>query len=183
MGSWQTLESKTVYDNPWIRVREDQVINPAGNPACYGVVELKNRAVGVVPIDASGHIVMVRQTRYATGGNSSLEIPEGGAPEHEDWLETAHRELEEETGLRAGLIEPLLTGFHLSNSVTNETGTLFVATELHPGRQALEETEDIQVETYPFDDVLAMVTSGLITDALTIMAILRLAIERERYGL
>lgn len=183
MGHWQTLESQTVYDNPWIRVREDQVINPAGNPARYGVVEFKNRGVGVVPIAADGHIIMVRQTRYATGGNSSLEIPEGGAPEHEDWLETAHRELEEETGLCAGRIEPLLIGFHLSNSVTNEIGALFVATDLRPGRQALEESEDIQVENYPFDEVLAMVKDGLITDALTIMAILLLAGERGRYGL
>ncbi|MGL5185271.1 MAG: NUDIX domain-containing protein [Plesiomonas shigelloides] len=183
MSSWQTLESKAVYENPWMRVREDQVINPAGNPALYGVVEFKNRGVGIVPLHADGSITLVRQTRYATGCNSSLELPEGGCPHGENWFDTARRELQEETGLLAEAIEPLLLGFHVSNSITNETGALFVATGLSQAEQTLEESEDITVERHPFDDVLQMVKSGIITDGYTIMGILCLAAERSRFGL
>lgn len=183
MSVWKTLASKVVFETPWLKVRHDDVFTPAGNPSQYGVVEFKNRAVGVVPVLDDGRIVMVRQTRYAIGNQSSLELPEGGAPQGEDWLQTAARELQEETGYTAGEIEPLLTNFYLSNSVTNECGALFIARQLTAGKQDLEETEDIQVELHTFDDLLAMIRSGFITDALTIMALLYIAADRSRYNL
>ena len=147
------------------------------------MVEFKNRGVGVVPVLDDGRIVMVRQTRYAIGNQSSLEIPEGGSPQGEDWQHTALRELQEETGYTAREIEPLLTNFYLSNSVTNECGALFIARQLTAGTQDLEETEDIQVELHTFDDLLAMIRSGVISDALTIMALLCIAADRARYNL
>jgi ADP-ribose pyrophosphatase len=181
MSVWKTITSKVVFETPWLKVRHDDVITPAGNPGQYGVVEFKNRAVGVVPVLDDGRIVMVRQTRYAIGNQSSLEIPEGGAPDGEDWQQTALRELQEETGYSAGEIEPLLTDFYLSNSVTNERGALFIARQLKVGIQELEETEDIQVELHTFDDLLAMVRAGEISDGLTIMALLCMAADRVRY--
>jgi ADP-ribose pyrophosphatase len=183
MSGWKTLTSKVVFETPWIKVRHDDVITPAGNPGQYGVVEFKNRAVGVVPILDDGRIVMVRQTRYAIGNQSSLELPEGGAPVGEDWQDTALRELQEETGYIAGNIESLLTNFYLSNSVTNECGALFIARQLTMGTQELEETEDIQVELHTFDNLLTMIQRGDISDSLTIMALLYIAADRTRYGL
>ena len=183
MSIWKTLASKVVFETPWLKVRHDDVLTPAGNPSQYGVVEFKNRGVGVVPVLDDGRIVMVRQTRYAIGNQSSLEIPEGGAPQGEDWQQTALRELQEETGYTAREIEPLLTNFYLSNSVTNECGALFIARQLTAGAQQLEETEDIQVELHTFDDLLAMIRSGVISDALTIMALLYIAADRSRYNL
>ena len=95
---WTTLNSRLVYENPWIRVREDQVLQPDGQPGIYGVVEFKNRAVGVLPIDDEGCIWLVGQHRYPLG-SYSWEIPEGGSPQSEPPEETARRELKEETGL------------------------------------------------------------------------------------
>ncbi|MBB6054833.1 NUDIX domain-containing protein [Tolumonas osonensis] len=183
MSIWKTLTSKVVFETPWIKVRHDEVLSPKGSPAQYGVVEFKNRAVGVVPVLDDGRIVMVRQTRYAIGNLSSLEIPEGGAPEGEDWLQTAARELQEETGYTSDDIQPLLTNFYLSNSVTNECGALFIARNLKAGQQELEDTEDIQVELHTFDDLLAMINQGVISDNLTIMALLFIAANRNQYGL
>ncbi len=183
MSIWKTLKTKVVFETPWIKVRHDDVLTPAGSPAQYGVVEFKNRAVGVVPVLDDGRIVMVRQTRYAIGNISSLEIPEGGAPEGEDWLQTAARELQEETGYTSNDIQPLLTDFYLSNSVTNECGALFIARNLKAGKQELEETEDILVELHSFDDLLTMIRHGKITDSLTIMALLMISADRNKYGL
>ena len=61
---WTTLASREVYRNPWIRVREDRVRNPRGGLGIYGVVEYRNRAVGVVPIDEDGYTWLVGQYRY-----------------------------------------------------------------------------------------------------------------------
>ena len=183
MCAWKTVTSKVVFETPWITIKHDHVITPSGSNGEYGLVEFKNRAVGVVPILDDGRIVMVRQTRYAISNQSSLEIPEGGAPYQEDWLETAKRELKEETGFEATNIEPLLTGFYLSNSVTNEQGALFVATGLTAGESELEETEDIQVEYYSFDSLLKMIQNQEITDSLTIMGLMLVQQRRNEFGL
>ena len=98
---WTTLSSRLMYENPWIRVREDQVLRPDGQPGIYGVVEFKNRAVGVLPVDDEGCIWLVGQHRYPLN-SYSWEIPEGGSPQTEPPEETAQRELKEETGLSAG---------------------------------------------------------------------------------
>lgn len=183
MCAWKTVTSKVVFETPWITIKHDHVITPAGTQGEYGLVEFKNRAVGVVPILDDGRIVMVRQTRYAIGNISSLEIPEGGAPGNEDWLETAKRELKEETGYETENIEPLLTGFYLSNSVTNEKGALFVATKLSAGKSELEDTEDIEVEYYRLETLLEMIKTGELTDALTIMALQQVALRKDEFGL
>lgn len=179
MGTWQTSGSERLFDNSWLGLRRDAVVTPAGTADHYVVMEFKNRAVGIVPLTGDGQVVLVRQTRYAVGNISSLEIPKGGCPAGEDWLATAHRELAEETGYRADHMQVLLEGIHLSNSSTDEVGALFVATGLHQGQQALEETEDIEVEYWPVAEAVRAVTDGRITDAMSIMAILLLG-QRER---
>ena len=97
---WQVLSSAVQYENPWISVREDQVLNPAGGPGIYGVVSMKNKAIGIIPVDAGGYTWLVGQYRYPLS-EYSWEIPMGGGPVALDVLESAQRELREETGFTA----------------------------------------------------------------------------------
>jgi 8-oxo-dGTP pyrophosphatase MutT (NUDIX family) len=173
---WKTLASRTVYENPWIGVREDTVIRPDGSPGIYGVVHFKNRAVGVLPVDRDGTIWLVGQYRYPLDAYS-WEIPEGGSPETESPEETAKRELREETGLVAGRLELVATS-HLSNSVCDEVGYVFRATELSEGADDQEGTERIVVRRVKWEEALRMVKAGEITDSLSVIAILDEAVRR-----
>lgn len=166
---WRKVSSREVYDNPWIRVREDEVIRPDGNPGIYGVVQFRNKAVGVLAVE-DDHVYLVGQYRY-TLGQYSWEIPEGGCPEGEDPLDAAKRELEEEAGVRAGRWE-LLGEAHLSNSATDEHAVWYLATELTEGVRAPEGTEQIEVRRVSFAEALDMALTGRITDALSLLAIL-----------
>jgi 8-oxo-dGTP pyrophosphatase MutT (NUDIX family) len=175
-GSWQQLDQQLVYENPWISVTHENVLTPAGTAGIYGVVHFKSRAVGVVPLDDEGHVWLVKQFRY-TLNQYSIEIPEGGSPLAEDMLETARRELREETGLTANEWTHLLD-LHTSNSVTDENGAIYLARGLQRGETDFEATEDIEVLRVPLSEAIDWIFAGKITDSLSIMGLL--ATERHR---
>jgi len=170
---WTTLSSREVYLNPWIRVREDAVLKPNGTPGIYGVVEYRNRAVGVVPIDDQDHTWLVGQYRY-TQNRYEWEIPEGGCPEGESLEDCARRELLEETGLIAAYLEPILLDLQLSNSVSNETAHLFVARHLTQAAPQPEDTEQLAVRRLPLAEAITMAATGQIRDAMSVIALLAL---------
>jgi len=177
---WKTLSTQPVYNNAWIKVEEHQVINPAGSSGIYGKVIFKNQAVGVIPVDESGNTWLVGQYRY-TLNDWSWEIPMGGSPIKEDRVSTAARELEEETGLIAGEIHELLH-LHPSNSITDEQGYVYLATNLSQGKQQLDDTEsDIQVKKLPLDEAIEMAQNGKITDAMSVAGLFYLAINKEKF--
>jgi 8-oxo-dGTP pyrophosphatase MutT (NUDIX family) len=173
---WQTRSTRLVYDNPWIQVREDQVLRPDGLPGIYGVVHFKNRAIGVLPVDHDGAIWLVGQYRYPLQAYS-WEIPEGGGPWTETPEATARRELQEETGLTAGNLE-LIAVAHLSNSVSDELGYVFRATELTQGTHSPEGTERIAVRRLDWKEAERMLKGGEITDSLSVIALLHEAVRR-----
>ena len=175
--SWKRLSSKTVFDNPWIQVLEDHVVNPGGGENHYGHVHFKNVAVAVVPIDDDGYTWLVGQDRY-TLGEYSWEVPMGGSPLDEDRMASAHRELREETGLSAARLTEIMK-VHTSNSITDEVGYIYLAEELTPGEQELEQTENITTRRLPLNDALAMAVSGEITDAMSCLALMRIAQLRD----
>jgi 8-oxo-dGTP pyrophosphatase MutT (NUDIX family) len=176
MGDWRTISSKGIYENPWIEVSHHEVLNPSGNKGIYGVVHFRNKAIGIVAVDDRLNIILVGQDRYPLQAYS-WEIPEGGCPIGEDHLAAAKRELKEETGLEATHWEPLCK-FHLSNSVTDEEGELFLAKNLTEGPPNPEETERISLKKISLDEALKQIDQGEITDAITIMGIYKLALMR-----
>jgi 8-oxo-dGTP pyrophosphatase MutT (NUDIX family) len=173
---WRTLDSRHVYENPWISVREDSVIRPDGDPGIYGVVHYKNTAVGVLPVE-NDHVYLVGQYRYPLA-RYSWEIPEGGCPEDEEPLEAGRRELREETGFEAGNWRRLGEAF-LSNSVADEYAVWFLATDLVAGEPQNEGTEVIGVRRVPLREAVVMAMDGRITDALSILALTTYALDKS----
>ena len=168
---WQILSSQLQYDNNWIRLTEHQVLNPAGGPGIYGVVHFKNLAIGVVALDEEQHIYLVGQYRFPLE-RFSWEIPEGGGPLDGDPLLSAKRELLEETGLVACYWEPApIVQMHLSNSVSDETGIVYLARGLEQRAPQPEDTEQLTIQRIPFEKAYEMVKTHQITDSLSIAAI------------
>lgn len=169
---WLIKTTQVKYDNPWIRVDEHQVVNPAGNPGIYGVVHFKNIAVAVIPLDENNNTWIVGQYRFPHH-RYEWEIPEGGCPEGSTPLETAKRELLEECGLLAENFEMILE-MQLSNSGTDEVSYTFVARGITITQSEPEETEVLQIKKIPFEELYQMVLGNEIRDALTIASVLKL---------
>lgn len=175
---WTTKKISTVYDNPWIQVTHREVLNPAGNEGIYGMVHFKNMAIAIVPLDEEGNTWLVGQYRY-TLNEYSWEIPEGGGPLGTPPLESAQRELLEETGITAKKWTKV-SKVYLSNSVSDEMGLVYIAQDLSFGEAMPEETEELKLKKLPFSEVVEMVMRGEITDAFAVLAILKVKILMDR---
>lgn len=184
---WIAESSRTAYENPWMRVREDRVIRPDGAPGIYGVVELRWPAVFVVALTDDDEVVLVTQHRYATDA-LSIEVP-AGASDGEEPLVAARRELFEETGLRAREWVRV-GGMDALNGLAKAPEHVFVARGLTgplPGRAASDASEATdaargqstsqveegisRVEAVPFHEVLGMISRGTVRDGETIAAL------------
>ena len=171
---WKTLSREDIYENPWIKLEEHQVINPAGGRGIYGKVHFKNIALGIIPLDEDQNTWLVGQHRY-TLDQWSWEITEGGGSMDKSILQSAKRELREETGLTAKKWRQIMKT-HLSNSVSDEVGFIFLAEDIKEGKSQKEPTEaDMKAWKLPFKEALKMVLTGKITDALSIAGILKVA--------
>jgi len=169
---WTILDQETAYQNNWIEVIHHNVLNPSGGKGIYGKVHFKNKAIGVIAVDAALNTYLVGQYRF-TINQFCWEIPEGGCPLEEDSLEAAKRELLEETGLKANKWQKIGEAF-LSNSVSDEFAEYFLATDLSQHEAEPEETEQIFQKKVPLSQLFEMVNNGEITDALTIIAVQKL---------
>lgn len=171
---WTTLSGEVKYENPWITVTEYQVLNPSGNRGIYGKVHFKNKAIGIIPLDKDLNTWLVGQYRYTLNA-WHWEIPEGGGPLADDPLDSAQRELKEETGL-IGRSWSEIVHLHTSNSVTDEEGFIYLAEDLEEGSSDLEDTEaDLKVWKLPLKEALQMVLDGKITDSMSVTGILKVA--------
>src|SRR5690242_9268725 len=168
---WKILGEKKIYENPWIKITEFDVINPSGGKGIYGKVHFQNIATGALPLDEDLNTYLVGQYRF-TLDQYSWEIPEGGGVFGVDPVESAKRELLEETGLVATEWTKIVE-MHLSNSVTDEYAVIYLARNLSQQTASPEETEQLQVKKLPFEEVYQMVERGEIMDAMSVAAILK----------
>ncbi|MGA1191156.1 MAG: NUDIX domain-containing protein [Bdellovibrionota bacterium] len=169
--SWEMLSSRLVYENTWMKLREDRVITPAGGEGIYGWLELPD-AVVVLAVTEAQELILIGQDRYPVH-EYTWELIEGAIEEGETPLQAAVRELKEEAGLTSHHLRPLGPPFHIANTRTNEVAHVFLATELEFGTAHPEETEILEVKRIPLKDAYEMVDNGSIRDSLTIIALLR----------
>lgn len=179
---WVRGPAKLVYDNPWIRVTEYAATAPTGAPATYGLVSYKNLAIAVLPLFDDGTTMLVGQNRLPLM-DYSWEIPEGGGPLEVDPLESARRELAEETGLAAAEWREILRA-QLSNSVTDERAVGYLATGLSAadGAHHVDDTEALEQVRVPFREALEAAVAGHLQDVLTVAMLLK-AYHMAREGL
>lgn len=178
INPWEITDSKNIYDNPWISIEEFDVIDPSGKSGIYGVVHFKNMAIGILVLDENYNTYIVGQYRFPLK-IYSWEIPMGGGKLDVEPLDSAKRELKEETGIVAKNWKEIIK-IHLSNSVTDEFGISYVAKDLEFHEASPEEVEELQVKKLPFNDLLEMVLSGEITDSITVATVLKAKILMDK---
>ncbi len=172
---WTTLKSRIAYANDWVRLREDEVLRPDGQPGLYGVVEIRP-SVGVLVLNERDEVGLVGQWRYPLG-RYGWEIVRGGSSEGEDdILAVARRELREETGYDAAQWATL-GAVDVNNGITTDVQHLFVARELTFAGVHLDPVEEIETRWLPFDHVVRMALDGGITEVCSVAAILRYAMS------
>jgi 8-oxo-dGTP pyrophosphatase MutT (NUDIX family) len=169
IGPWGVRSCRVAYENPWIVVEHNDVVQANGQDGIYGVVRFANLAVGVLPLFDDGTTVLVGQHRFPFD-DYSWELPEGGGSRSEAPEEAARRELLEETGLSAGHWAPFGRS-HLSNSVTDEVAVYFLAWDLTEGRPRPDGDEVFGYRRVPFAQLLAECLDGHISDALTVLMV------------
>ncbi len=174
---WRTKVSSVVYENAWIRVREDQVIRPDGNPGIYGVVTLRP-SVCVLALNERDQAPIVGQWRY-TLDRYCWELPRGGSQAGEEMLAVAKRELAEEAGILAAHWE-YRGAYDIGNGVCHDIQHFYVASGLSETVRHLDPEEEIAVEWRSFDELVAMASDGRITEVSSVALIMRTAYERAR---
>ena len=173
INPWITHSTREIYANAWIALTEHDVTNPGGGKSLYGKVHYKAYALGIIPLDEDQNTWLVGQHRYPLD-EYSWEIPMGGGPLDIPRIESAQRELKEETGLIAKKWTQLLR-IHTSNSVTDEEGFVFVAEDLVQSTTEFEETEQLEIKKLPLREAVEMAMDGRITDSLSLAGLFKLA--------
>lgn len=171
-SGWKILSKETVYETKWISIIHHDVIAPTGVEAVYGMVHHKQYAIGIMPLDENGYTYLVGQDRFCFN-KLTWEFPQGGGPFEETPVETAKRELAEECKLKAGQYIPLYEDLQISNTVSDETGFAYLATDLSPTTGELDDTEKITVRHVPLKEAFAMMERGEIQDSYSVCMLTR----------
>lgn len=166
---YRTISRQEIYKGKIVTLVKDKVLLPNDKIADREIV-LHKGAAAIVPIDETGKIIFVRQYRQPVG-EELLEIPAGLLEKGEEPIESAKRELEEETGYKASEMHHICSMFN-SAGFSNEMVHLYLAKGLHEGKQNLDEDEFVEIERYTFDEALKMIFDGRIKDSKSISGIL-----------
>ena len=176
---WKTISSKTLLENPWWEVRQDQIVRPDGSPGEYNIVVTTDSAFAVT-ITEKNEFILIEQFRYISG-KLSLEIP-GGAIDHDDPLDSAKRELREETGITAATWTDL--GAVLpANGLVREKMHVFIAQDLDFTHEVPEQDEAIsRVLHISFPEVLELIKTNKLDDGQSITGIFMAALHLKLLG-
>jgi len=174
-----TLSSKEIFKGKIIKVRVDKVALPDGNESTREIVEHAD-AVAVVAIDDDENVWMVRQYRKPVE-LTLLEIPAGIIEENEDPLAGAKRELAEETGLRAGHWEKILS-YYSSPGFSDEMLYLYMARNLTEGEASLDKDEFLKIEKIPLEKAYRLIFEGKILDGKSIIGIQHAYFRLKKQG-
>jgi 8-oxo-dGTP pyrophosphatase MutT (NUDIX family) len=169
-GPWRVTGSEEIFQDAFLRVVKDRVLQPDGEPGTYTTVDVKH-GVAILALDDQEQAVLVRQFRYALG-RESLEVVAGGLDEGEEPQAAAARELHEEVGASATAWEPLGV-LQLDTSIVRCPVHLFLARGLTFANPEREGTEQITVVRLPFAEALTQVLNGTIAHAPSVAAILK----------
>ena len=177
MNREATISTDRVFSGRLINLRIDTVSLPNGHVARREIVEHPG-AVALLPLDADGKLVLVRQYRKPAE-RLLLELPAGTLHRGEDPKLAAQRELQEEIGYSAGKLERL-TGFYTCPGFCTEYMHVFLATDLRPSRLPADEDESLEPLHLSLDEALELMHKGEICDAKTIAGLLVFQLERAR---
>lgn len=176
-NQWKTNSSSTVYETKWLKIVRDEVTAPDGKDTQYDIVERKNVAIIVPKTDSAFY--MVRQYRYPIN-EWSLEFPQGFCEDGENGEQGALRELEEETGLKAGKIT-LLGKLWVSSGFLRQKLFVFVAEDFTEGEQHLDDTEaGLTMTKVNREDIAKAMSEGTISNAPTAAALGLYLSQEER---
>jgi len=176
-GPYTVLHSRPVYENPWIKVREDKVKRPDGEETAFGVITMKP-GVTVLPMDETGEVHLVREFKYGIG-EPTIEAVSGAIESGETPEQTGLRELREEVGLTAsewvdmGLVNPFTT-------IVNSPNHMFLARQLSQKRRRPDAGEHLEIVKMSFPDALQAVLDGTITHAASCVLILKTHLFLQR---
>lgn len=163
------IDSRRAWDCPWYGVRQDRILLPNGSEGVYNVLELPD-AVWILPVTTAGEIVLLRHYRYPLQ-KWIWELPAGHVETGDEPLESAKRELREETGGEAAEWRFLLKS-NTMKGIGTETAHLFLAMGVTLGATAHEPAEVMTVHPFPPTEVLRMARAGEIEDAISVLALL-----------
>lgn len=169
-GLWIIKSSRTAYQNPWFKLREDAVIQPNGQHSVHVVIDDYGGA-NVLAMDKDGYVYLADEFKYGLGRHD-LNTATGGINPKETPLQAAKRELKEELGITAKKWTKLGI-VHCYTSISNSGSYLYLAQDLSFGQTEHEGTETIQVRKIKFDQAVKMVLADKITHAPTVVAILK----------
>ncbi len=169
MEGYEKIEQRLMHQGKVVGFYEDIVKLPSGKVVTWDLVKHKG-AAAVVPVTENDTILLVKQYRNALD-QETLEIPAGGIEPGETPLECVTREIEEETGYRAGKMEHLMT-IVTAIGFCDEKIPIYVASDLKPSKQHLDEDEFIDVKEFTIEEIKEMIFDGRIIDAKTISGVL-----------
>jgi len=169
---WKTISTRTVYENPWWTYKVDNFEIPNKVAGAYHYVHTNGSSM-VIPITDDHKLILANQFRYL-GGRESLEFPCGSLPlrggqDGKSYVETAHMELQEETGYKADNMQ-VIGEFNPYNGVTTEFCTVFVASQLKRSDAKCDDTEEFELVYCSPEDVGRMIRAKSIWDGMTLAA-------------